>query len=71
MSCCPICLELGAEIFTPCKHTFHSRCLTLWRIHGGTNCPMCRIVLEKTVEYVLSQRPIKMSDVTRALRLNH
>ncbi|KAL6223911.1 hypothetical protein ACLB2K_002768 [Fragaria x ananassa] len=50
MEVCAVCieaLELGDEIReTPCKHTYHSRCIRQWLAHH-TSCPICRHQLRR------------------------
>lgn len=45
-SLCPICLEsfqFGDEVsrINSCRHTFHSKCLSIWTANS-TTCPCCR-----------------------------
>ena len=41
---CPICAETIKEKdkhITPCKHTFHEKCIKRWFKYSHT-CPLCR-----------------------------
>lgn len=46
---CAICLEdfLPGEslIILPCKHSFHSNCITPWLTERSSTCPLCKRVL--------------------------
>ena len=46
---CSICMEAiyneNDEIITPCKHNFHSNCLTNWTKRNNS-CPNCRYHLD-------------------------
>ncbi|KAL6226369.1 hypothetical protein ACLB2K_000331 [Fragaria x ananassa] len=50
MEVCAVCIEameLGDEVReTPCKHTYHSRCIRQWLAHHSS-CPMCRHQLRR------------------------
>ena len=42
---CPICQEKKVDdkwLVLPCKHKFHSECITPWFVQS-TTCPVCRI----------------------------
>ena len=43
---CSICLEevtrASEQMFLPCMHKFHRRCMAQWYVGGGTTCPECR-----------------------------
>lgn len=43
---CSICLEevtrARDQMFLPCMHKFHRRCMAQWYAGGGTTCPECR-----------------------------
>lgn len=60
---CPICqdgYDASAEVLKlPCRHTYHSNCMTSWLQHNHT-CPMCRLKLE-------SQTQKKKAEETRAV----
>ena len=40
---CPICLENKCEVYLPCNHCFHLRCILTWfKTSKSINCPFCR-----------------------------
>ena len=48
---CPICyesLDTRSTISTPCMHTFHDTCLTIWLTNGHT-CPICRTTIGRSI----------------------
>lgn len=46
---CSVCLETfngnQQTVITPCRHSFHQRCLALWVQSGHPTCPLCRAEL--------------------------
>jgi hypothetical protein len=45
MSACAVCLEhiaLSRSHALPCTHVFCVACISQWRAHGGSTCPLCR-----------------------------
>ena len=53
---CYICYEGGEGLCTtPCRHTFHKKCLRMWSVtckkeFKDITCPVCRFVLRKQCE---------------------
>lgn len=64
---CPICLDnITANLSSAvtCSHTFHNACIKTWKIHGGRNCPMCRINMVP-LPYSLFEKLIYLCKINR------
>ena len=49
MNMCPVCHENVPHLILSCSHGICRSCLVQWLNHGGTNCPLCRAIINPNV----------------------
>ena len=74
----PVKLKEGEYYRTlSCNHTFHKKCIDLWKVKGGMTCPMCRknidetkfkviLTIENTQTHQINSTPLNINSILSA-----
>lgn len=78
---CSICLNQARKTrgvtSLLCGHTFHKKCIDLWKVKGGMTCPMCRknidetkfkviLTIENTQTHQINSTPLNINSILSA-----